>query len=200
MQIPGPNTWRLIHYVWEEAQKSVFWKGSRVMLQQSDLRPAALTWASHKGAQLVLWEAGQCPSHLFLMFSGFRTMKGTAEDFRPPLRGVSVLSSLISVVFKAGTRVLRILWQSGDTFLSSLAHELWISPVFCGAFRAGDEVWSPSGWDLLVGEMISEKATFRLLLPGESNKAPEFCWEILVLGVLGKPNHKRNHHDNVWIL
>ena len=24
IQIPGPNTWRLIHYIWGEAQKSGF--------------------------------------------------------------------------------------------------------------------------------------------------------------------------------
>lgn len=34
--------------------------------------------------------------------------------------------------------------------------------------------------------MISEKATFRFILPGESNEAHEVAWEILVLGVLGK--------------
>lgn len=161
------------------------------------MRSAALTLAhsSHhvKDLNLLCGRHGNTPNHLFLMLSGFRITEGT-EDFQPPLIGVSVLSSLISVVFKAGTRVLRILWQSGEAFLSSLAHEFWISPVFCGAFRAGEKVWSLSGWDLLVGEVISERLTFRLLLPGESNGAPESCWEILVLGVLGKPNPKRNHH------
>lgn len=52
--------------------------------------------------------SGSLPS-LLLMYSGFRITEGTTEDFRPLLVGVSILSSLVSVAFKAGTRVLRIM-------------------------------------------------------------------------------------------
>lgn len=155
-------------------------------------------WPTHfhhvKDLDLLCGRQDNIPSHLLLMYSGFRITEGTTEDFRPLLVGVSILSSLVSVAFKAGTRVLRIMPWSGEVFLASLVQECWMSLVFSGVFRAGDEVWEPSGRDLFEGDMISEKATFRFILPGESNEAHEVAWEILVLGVLGKPKFKRNHY------